>query len=87
MVPAPPSPPKLFPTSADKTLIVVFLIFLASFAVLEVILWRAEKARQSREIPAGEVLPSVLALAQSLNAEGRGAQPGTAERTTADTLK
>jgi hypothetical protein len=87
MVPTPPDPPKLFPTSADNTLIVVFLIFLASFAVLEVILWRAEKTRQSQQTPAGEALPSILALAQSLNAEGRGALPGTAERTPADTLK
>jgi hypothetical protein len=66
---------------------VTFLIFLASFAVLEVILWRAEKAKKSREIPSSDALPSVLALAKSLDAAGRGATPGVAQKTTADTLK
>lgn len=67
--------------------IVVFLIFLASFAVLEVILWRAGAAKKPREVPSSDALPSVVALAQSLDAEGRGATPGVAEKAPADTLK
>jgi hypothetical protein len=67
--------------------VVVFLIFLASFAILEFILWRADAAKRHRDLPAEDATTSMVALAKSLDAEGRGVAPGVRENTTADTLK
>jgi hypothetical protein len=66
---------------------VVFLLFLISFAVLEIILWRADVSKKAPEVPLPDALPSVIALAQSLSAEGRGATPEAPSNKPVDTLK
>lgn len=65
----------------------MFLTFLAFFVIVELILWRTEQVCKSREISPPNSLASILALARSVNGEGRGAAAEIAEKSAVDTLK